>query len=150
MTPSHNGLSPLRSLSAARCDETMQRVPDSVVLQCSTLKRSAANSLRRLQGRYQLYRKGRWVDLAYVAAQEGHVNCLKLLAQHGAGLEKLVDDIGNAPIHIAWMTGRVDCTTEVECRRGQAKGMSSLHGSKVLLQSMPDCVLESAQAAAPK
>ena len=83
MTPSHNGLSPLRSLSAAQCDETMQRVPDSVVLQCSTLKRSAANSLRRLQGRYQLYRKGRWVDLAYVAAQEGHVNCVKLLAQHG-------------------------------------------------------------------
>ena len=47
--PSHDGLSPLRSLSTARCNETMQRVPDSVVLQCSVSKRSLVGSQGVLQ-----------------------------------------------------------------------------------------------------
>jgi ankyrin repeat protein len=47
---------------------------------------------------------------AYVAAQEGHVNCLKLLTQRGADLNKQADNgNGYAPIHIACQLGRLDC-----------------------------------------
>ena len=47
--PFHDGLSPLRSLPATRRDETMQRVPDSVVLQCSTSKRRLVGAQGALQ-----------------------------------------------------------------------------------------------------
>jgi ankyrin repeat protein len=45
---------------------------------------------------------------AFLAAYEGHVNCLAVLAQHGADLSKEADN-GWAPIHVACQKGRVDC-----------------------------------------
>ena len=46
---------------------------------------------------------------AYVAAQEGHAQCLSLLAQHGsADLSKASKD-GAAPIHIACQNDKYDC-----------------------------------------
>ena len=46
---------------------------------------------------------------AYIAAYKGHVNCLSLLSQHEADLNKQAND-GFAPIHVACSKGRVDCT----------------------------------------
>jgi ankyrin repeat protein len=45
---------------------------------------------------------------AYISAQQGHLNCLKLLAEHGADLNKKSDD-GWAPIHTACQSGKFDC-----------------------------------------
>ena len=53
------------------------------------------------------------------------MNCLKLLAQHGADLKKQTDK-GWAPIHIACRKGRIDCTAlllgKVDVNSATSKG----------------------------
>jgi ankyrin repeat protein len=68
---------------------------------------------------------------AYIAAAEGHDNCLSLLGQHGADLSKPKSS-GWAPIHTACQYGRYACLTPLlEHRKKKMRRSSSSRAGEV-------------------